>query len=99
MSYAKDLKLNVTRFQADMKTCVPIVNDDDKNAGTWQVHATPAFFINGRYLVGGQPIENFARVIDEELAKANDRIKQGTPKARYFKTWVIDKGEKKVTTN
>ena len=31
---------------------------------------TPAFFINGRLLSGAQPLEAFARVIDEELARA-----------------------------
>jgi protein-disulfide isomerase len=34
------------------------------------VTGTPAFFINGRLIEGAQPIERFARVIDEELAKA-----------------------------
>ena len=29
---------------------------------------TPAFFINGRLLLGAQPFEAFKRVIDEELA-------------------------------
>jgi protein-disulfide isomerase len=31
---------------------------------------TPAFFINGRFLSGAQPIEAFVHVIDEELARA-----------------------------
>jgi protein-disulfide isomerase len=30
---------------------------------------TPAFFINGRLLSGAQPLEAFARIIDEELAR------------------------------
>ncbi len=34
------------------------------------VAGTPAFFINGRLLSGAQPLEAFARVIDEELARA-----------------------------
>ena len=34
------------------------------------VTGTPAFFINGRLLTGAQPLEAFARVIDEELARA-----------------------------
>lgn len=33
------------------------------------VNATPAIFINGRPLPGARPFEDFARVIDEELAK------------------------------
>jgi len=34
------------------------------------VTGTPAFFINGRPLTGAQPVEAFARIIDEELARA-----------------------------
>jgi protein-disulfide isomerase len=44
------------KLEADMDAC--------KNAG---VTGTPAFFINGRSLVGAQPFEQFAAVIDEEL--------------------------------
>jgi len=34
--------------------------------GDWH----PTFFINGRLLAGVQPLENFVRVIKEELARA-----------------------------
>jgi protein-disulfide isomerase len=34
------------------------------------VTGTPTFFINGRRLVGVRPPEDFARIIDEELARA-----------------------------
>ena len=34
------------------------------------VSGTPAFFVNGRPLVGAQPFEAFAKVIDDELARA-----------------------------
>jgi len=30
--------------------------------------STPALFINGRILIEAQPLENFVRVIDDELA-------------------------------
>jgi protein-disulfide isomerase len=53
--------------------------ESGKHAGDWQkdaadaerygVSSTPAFFINGRLLVGAQPYEEFAKVIDEELAR------------------------------
>src|SRR5438067_1566111 len=53
--------------------------DSGKHASDWQansaagekygVQSTPAFFINGRLVVGAQPIESFARVVDEELAR------------------------------
>ena len=33
------------------------------------VSGTPAFFINGRMVVGAQPFEAFAQVIDDELER------------------------------
>lgn len=33
------------------------------------INGTPAFIINGRWLSGAQPLENFIRVIEEELAQ------------------------------
>jgi protein-disulfide isomerase len=47
---------------------------------------TPTFFVNGRKVVGAQPYENFRVVIDEELAKAEARVKSGVaPKEVYGK--------------
>jgi hypothetical protein len=45
---------------------------------------------------GAMPIESFALLIDEALAKANQRILAGTPKSAYDKTWVLGKGMTKV---
>jgi len=35
------------------------------------VIGTPTFFINGRVTACARPFESFARIIDEELARAN----------------------------
>jgi len=35
------------------------------------VVGTPTFFINGRVISGSQPLENFTRIVDEELARPN----------------------------
>jgi predicted DsbA family dithiol-disulfide isomerase len=53
--------------------------DSGKYAATWQqgladgtkygVTGTPAFFINGRPLMGARPFEDFAQVIDDELER------------------------------
>ena len=40
--------------------------DEGTKAG---VTGTPAFFINGRLISGAQPLEQFVRVVDEELAQ------------------------------
>jgi len=44
-----------------------------------RLHAfgTPTSFINGVAVVGAQPVDNFSKVIDEELAKAKARLGAG----------------------
>jgi len=44
-----------------------LVESDTEAGARYGVSATPAFFINGRPVIGAQPFEAFARVIDEEL--------------------------------
>jgi predicted DsbA family dithiol-disulfide isomerase len=82
------------KFQADMTTCETDIQGQMRELQTFGVGATPSFFINGRFLSGAMPIENFVTVVDEELAKAKERIHQGTPAAKYYQEWVMDKGEK-----
>jgi predicted DsbA family dithiol-disulfide isomerase len=84
----------MNKFKEDMKGCQQQVQNDMRDLQKFGVSATPAFFINGRYISGAVPIDNFVTVIDEELKKANERIQQGTPAAQYYQQWVVDKGLK-----
>src|SRR5262249_36129614 len=60
------------------------IRRDQALVNTLGAGSTPAFFINGRLLVGAQPFPAFQAVIDEELHKAEDRVKAGTaPGALY----------------
>jgi protein-disulfide isomerase len=43
---------------------------DTAEGEQYGVSSTPAFFINGRLVVGAQPFESFARIVDEELVRA-----------------------------
>lgn len=45
------------------------VDADLKEAMTFGVKGTPAFFINGRLIEGALPFEVFKKIIDEELSK------------------------------
>ncbi|MBA3820507.1 MAG: DsbA family protein [Deltaproteobacteria bacterium] len=96
VAYAQELQLDMKKFKEDMKACMPIVQKDMKDLQSLAVSATPAFFVNGRYISGAVPIENFSAVIDEEMKKANERIAAGTPKAQYYQQWIVDKGLKTV---
>ncbi len=69
--YAQDLKLNTDKFN----TCLDsgemageVANDLDDGIAAG-VQGTPGFFINGRFLGGAYPFEQFKVIIDEELAK------------------------------
>lgn len=94
----KEAGVDAARFAADMKSqdCQAWLQKDQTELTTFGVGATPSFFINGRFLSGAQPLPAFTQIVDEELKKANDRIAAGTPAADYYKTWVIEKGEKKL---
>jgi len=94
--FAQELQLDLNKFKEDMKGCQQLVQNDMRDLQKLGVGATPAFFINGRFISGAVPIDNFVTVIDEEMKKANERIQQGTPKSQYYQQWVVDKGLKSL---
>ncbi len=94
---AKEAGVDVAKFQSDLKgECAPWVQKHQASLTNFGVGATPAFFINGRFLSGAQPLPAFKAIIDEELKKAQERVAQGTPRESYYKTWVVEKGAKKL---
>jgi protein-disulfide isomerase len=95
--FAQELGLNVDKFKADMKgECQALIQKDQRDLQALSVSATPSFFVNGRFLAGAMPIDNFVTLIDEELKKANEKIQAGTPAASYYQQVVLDKGLKTV---
>jgi protein-disulfide isomerase len=69
--YAGELKLDVGEFGQCMSThkYAAQIDRDMTDGDSYGVHGTPAYFVNGRFLSGAQPIENFKEVIDAELAR------------------------------
>ncbi len=61
-----------------------LVEADRELAGDLRARGTPHFFINGRRLSGAQPIENFSKLIDEQLAKANALMESGIPRSGVY---------------
>jgi protein-disulfide isomerase len=94
LGYAQELGLNQDKFKTDMKECQPLIQKDMRELQTLGVGATPSFFINGRFMSGAMPIENFTQIIDEELKKADAVIAAGTPKGEYYQQVVVGKGLK-----
>jgi protein-disulfide isomerase len=61
-----------------------VVAEETAQQDDVQAQGTPHFFINGRRLVGAQPLASFQKLIDEELAKANALVATGTPVAGVY---------------
>ncbi|MBP7148488.1 MAG: thioredoxin domain-containing protein [Acidobacteria bacterium] len=70
--YAGEVGLDQAAFKQclDSGKMAAEVQADLKAGQAVGVSGTPAFFINGRMLSGAQPVEQFAKVIDEELKRA-----------------------------
>lgn len=68
---AAGLGLDRPRFDAclDSGRQAARVEGDQAKGSAWGVAGTPAFFINGRPLIGAQPFESFQQVIDDELQR------------------------------
>jgi protein-disulfide isomerase len=67
---ALSLRLDLTRFRAalDAERTAAAVEADEAEAQRLGVAGTPTFFINGRRLIGAQPVERFVALIDLALA-------------------------------
>ena len=85
--YAKEIGLDMGKFAKDVDD--PKVKEeveaDSKQGTSLGASGTPSFFINGRSLVGAQPFDKFKEMIDEEIKKADELIKAGTPLADVYK--------------
>jgi protein-disulfide isomerase len=86
--YAKEIfGMDAAKFAKDMddpKTKEE-VQADSKLGTSVGAAGTPTFFINGRQIVGAQPFEKFKAIIDDEIKKADELIKAGTPLADVYK--------------
>jgi protein-disulfide isomerase len=96
LGFAKELHLDLVKFKRDMTSCETEVKADMAELQRFGVGATPSFFINGRFMSGAMPLEDFTMLIDEELKKANERLLGGASRATYYNDWVLAKGLKQL---
>ena len=70
--YAIEVGVSREAFEGciDQRRFASAVEADVAQARALGVRSTPTFFINGRPLVGAQPVETFRTVIDEALRAA-----------------------------
>jgi len=84
--YAEEIGLNMAKYKAamDQHLYKQQIEDDSKAGTAVGASGTPAFFINGQSLSGAQPFDAFKKVIDAELAKANELVKKGTSLEKIY---------------
>jgi protein-disulfide isomerase len=72
------------------KTHKKEIDGDLDVAEDFQVQGTPNFFIDGRHIVGAQPLENFTKIIDEEIPKAQALVAKGVKPAELYEALIKD---------
>jgi protein-disulfide isomerase len=79
--WAGQLGLDVKQFDADLDShkYQPQIQADSQLGSKFGVQGTPAFFINGKYLSGAQPIDAFKTIIDAQEKVAAAKLAAGTP--------------------
>jgi protein-disulfide isomerase len=85
-TYAQELGLDLPRFKAALgdPKLKERIEADKKQAAQFGARGTPTFFVNGRKMIGAQPFAAFKTVIDEEIAKADEKLKAGTARQELY---------------
>ena len=76
-TYASQIPgINLDQWKKDLADpkLETMVKEDETIAGKFGANGTPAFFVNGRFLSGAQPFEEFDKLIKEEKVKAEKFI-------------------------
>ena len=73
LQYAREIGLDVKQFEIALAAArvKGVIDADVAEAKTLGLTGTPGFFINGRFLSGAKPFDEFARVINAELTRLN----------------------------
>ena len=71
IQYARDLNLDMNQFEQALTTLKghQLIEADKAEAKALGVTGTPGFFVNGHFLSGAKPFDEFAKVIDAELTR------------------------------
>jgi protein-disulfide isomerase len=60
------------------------IREDVAAAQKIGVRGTPAFFINGVYLAGAQPLEAFRKIVETQIGKAEALVRQGVATSAVY---------------
>lgn len=84
--YGQEVGLDANKLKAalDGNTHEAKIKGDQELAQKLGARGTPAFFINGRFLSGAQPVDRFKEVIDDEIKRADKLVKSGIAKNKLY---------------
>jgi protein-disulfide isomerase len=87
---AQEIGLDVGKFKTALDTHAGKARVDADLAAGKQigVQGTPNFYVDGRNIQGAQPYEEFKKVIDDEIARADKYLAQGTPPGQLYATFM-----------
>jgi len=90
--YASEVGVDVAKAKAFMESgkAKQIIQADMALAAKVGARGTPAFFINGVNLSGAQPVENFKKIIDAQLGKAQKLVDSGTSRSALYDTLIAN---------
>lgn len=79
VQYATELGLDLKKFESaiDSAKYKAAIDADAAEATSLGATGTPAFFVNGKYLAGAKPFEEFAKVINAELTRLKIPLPEG----------------------
>ena len=83
---ARELGLRASGVQAalDQSKHLDRIRRDQTLVNSLGARGTPAFFVNGRKVIGARPFEAFKAVIDQEIEKAEGLVRSGVKKRDLY---------------
>lgn len=87
---ARALRFDLKQYDQDVVTCTAALARDLPVLSKLGQRGVPAFWINGRYLSGAQPIEAFRKVIDQERESWKADKARGGKASTYYERIMRD---------
>lgn len=86
IGYARQLGLDETKFVADMDSpqANAALQADMAKGNKAGVNGTPHFLFNGKAISGAQPLNNFQKLLDEEVKIAEGLAASGVPTDKIY---------------
>ena len=98
VAYAKEVGVkNISKFESQLKNPGELekkIKQQQAYGMKFGARGTPAVFINGVKVSGARPFDDFKKIIDKQLAKANELLKKGVKQADLYKEVIKDGKDK-----